>query len=61
MISLRGIRRDAFDVIDKARKAKEIGEDDAKRLEKQVDDFLAAARGQAEAAAKTKETEIMTV
>ncbi len=61
MISLRGIRRDAFDVIDKAKKAKEIGEDDAKRLEKQVDDHLSVARSQAEAAAKAKEQEIMTI
>jgi ribosome recycling factor len=61
MVSLRGIRREAFDAIDKAKKAKEIGEDDAKRLEKQVDDHLNAARGQAETAAKAKEQEIMTV
>jgi ribosome recycling factor len=61
MISLRGIRRDAMDVIDKAKKAKEIGEDDAKRLEKQVDDHLNQAKAQADAAAKAKEQEIMTV
>ncbi len=61
MISLRGIRRDAFDAIEKAKKAKEIGEDDAKRLEKQVDDNLTAARSQAENAAKAKEQEVMTV
>ena len=61
MISLRGIRRDAFDSIEKAKKAKELGEDDAKRLEKQVDDALNAAKASAEAAARAKETEIMTV
>jgi len=33
MITLRGIRHDALDTIEKAKKAKEIGEDDAKRLE----------------------------
>ncbi len=61
MISLRGIRRDAFDAIDSAKKAKELGEDDAKRLEKQVDDALNATKASAEAAARAKETEIMTV
>lgn len=61
MISLRGIRREAMEAIDKAKKAKEIGEDDAKRLEKQIDDHMNQAKSQAEAAAKTKEQEIMTV
>jgi ribosome recycling factor len=61
MISLRGIRRDALDAIDKAKKDKEIGEDDAKRLTSQVEDHLKQATGQAEAAAKAKEHEIMTV
>lgn len=61
MISLRGIRRDAIDAIDKAKKAKEIGEDDAKRLEKQVDDHLNLTKSQVEAASKAKEQEIMTV
>lgn len=61
MIGLRGVRRDAFDAIDKAKKSKDIGEDDAKRLEKQVDDALATVRSQSEAAARAKESEIMTV
>jgi ribosome recycling factor len=61
MIALRGIRRDAIDAIDKAKKDKAIGEDDAKRLEKQVDDHLNQVKAQAEAAAKAKEHEIMTV
>jgi ribosome recycling factor len=61
MIALRGIRRDAIDAIDKAKKDKNIGEDEAKRLEKQVDDHLNQVRGQVEAAAKAKEHEIMTV
>jgi ribosome recycling factor len=61
MISLRGIRRDAIDAIDKAKKDKEIGEDDAKRLTAQLEDALKQATSQAEAAAKAKEQEIMTV
>ncbi len=61
MISLRSIRHDAMDTISAAQKSKDIGEDDAKRLEKQVDDALTATRGSVEASAKAKETEIMTV
>jgi ribosome recycling factor len=61
MVSLRGVRHDAFDTIGKAKKDKAVGEDDAKRLEKQVDDAMNEARSKAEAAAKTKESEIMTI
>lgn len=61
MISLRGIRRDALDAIDKLKKDKEIGEDEAKRLTAQVEDHLKQVTSQAEAAAKAKEQEIMTV
>ena len=61
MISLRNIRHEAMDSIDKAKKAKEIGEDEAKRLSNQVDEAMNKARGEAEAASKAKETEILTV
>jgi len=61
MVNLRGIRHDALDVIGKAQKDKLVGEDDAKRLEKQVEDAMAAARGTAESVAKAKDQEIMTV
>jgi ribosome recycling factor len=61
MISMRNVRHDALDIIDKAKKAKDIGEDDAKRLEKQVDDAMNAARDRAEQAAKAREQDIMTV
>ena len=61
MVALRNVRRDALDAIANAKKDKEVGEDDAKRLEKQIDDVLAKAKAEAEAAAKAKETEIMTV
>lgn len=61
MITLRGIRRDAIDAVEKAKKDKAIGEDDAKRLQKQVDDAMAAVKTDVDAAAKAKETEIMTV
>lgn len=61
MISLRSARHDALDGIEKAKKDKNIGEDEAKRLEKQIDDAMNAARNQAEATAKAKEQEIMTL
>lgn len=60
-ITLRNVRRDAFDAIAAAKKDKQIGEDDAKRLEKQVDDAMAVIRADIDAIAKAKETEIMTV
>lgn len=61
MVVMRNIRRDAMDAVDKGKKDKEIGEDEAKRLQKQIDDNLAQYKAQAEAAAKAKEAEIMTV
>ncbi|HTE21828.1 MAG TPA: ribosome recycling factor [Candidatus Limnocylindria bacterium] len=61
MVSLRNVRHDALKSIDQAKKDKEVGEDDAKRLEKQVDDAMAQAKSDAETAQKAKESEIMTV
>lgn len=61
MVALRNIRHDALKTIDEAKKNKEIGEDDAKRLEKQVDESMANAKSSVEAAAKAKEAEIMKV
>lgn len=61
MIAARNVRREAIDAIDGFKKDKEIGEDDAKRLAKQVDDEVTVLKSQVDAAAKVKETEIMTV
>ena len=61
MITLRNIRHDTLDSVDRAKKDKDIGEDDAKRLEKQVDEAMNKARSDAESASKAKEQEIMTV
>jgi len=61
LVVLRGIRHDAMDAIGKAKKDKEVGEDDAKRLEKQVDDAMAQAKSVADQTARAKESEIMTV
>jgi ribosome recycling factor len=61
MIALRGVRRDANDGIAAAKKDKTIGEDEAKRLEKQVDEALNGVKAKIDAAAKAKEAEIMTL
>lgn len=61
MIGLRNIRHEAMDAIDKSKKAKEIGEDDAARLQKQVDETMNHVKTEAEAVAKAKEQEILTV
>lgn len=59
MIVLRNLRHDAMDAIDRAKKAKELGEDEAKRLSVQVDDAMQKTRSEVEAATKAKEADIM--
>lgn len=59
MVSLRNVRHDALKDIDQAKKS--IGEDEAKRLQKQIDEAMNQAKTDAESAAKAKEQEIMTV
>ncbi|HSX34987.1 MAG TPA: ribosome recycling factor [Candidatus Saccharimonadales bacterium] len=61
MVALRNIRHDAMDAIASAKKDKQVGEDDAKRLEKQVDEAMNRAKNDIDGAAKAKEVEIMTI
>jgi ribosome recycling factor len=61
MVSLRGARHDAMDAIDAAKKDKQIGEDEADRIKKQVDEAMNATKATVEAAAKAKEQEIMSL
>jgi ribosome recycling factor len=61
MISLRNTRHEAMSTIDEAKKDKDIGEDDAKRLAKQIDDAMNSAKAEVDVVAKAKESEIMTV
>ncbi len=61
MVFLRNIRHDAFKDIDQSKKDKKIGEDDAKRYEKQIDESMGDAKTQLETAAKLKESEIMKI
>lgn len=61
MIAMRNIRHEAIDAIDNAKKDKDIGEDDAKRLQQQIEEAMSKAKADVEAAAKAKEQEIMTI
>lgn len=61
MVQLRNIRHDALKQIDQAKKDKSIGEDDAKRYEKQVDDVMNQSKNDIESAQRSKEQEIMTI
>ncbi|MEO8862847.1 MAG: ribosome recycling factor [Candidatus Saccharimonadales bacterium] len=61
LVSLRNVRHDALKDIELAKKDKTIGEDEAKRLEKQVDEAMAVAKSSIDSLSKSKEVEIMTV
>lgn len=61
MISLRAVRHDAIDAVDKLKKEKEIGEDEAKRYVAQIEEAMNEARSKVESSSKAKEAEIMTI
>lgn len=61
MVRMRGVRHDALDKFEQAKKDKDISEDDAKRYTAQVEEAMSKAKAEAEAVAKAKEQEIMTV
>lgn len=61
MITLRNVRHDALDGINAAKKDKTIGEDEAKRLEKQIDEVMNKAKSDVEVVAKAKEAEILII
>lgn len=61
MVRMRGVRHDALDEFEQAKKDKDISEDDAKRYTTQVEEAMSKAKAEAEAVAKAKEQEIMTV
>jgi ribosome recycling factor len=61
MVSMRNARHEIIKELGQAKKDKDLGEDEAFRLEKQVDEAMNNAKADAEAAAKAKEAEIMTV
>jgi ribosome recycling factor len=61
MVSMRNVRHETIRDIGQSKKDKTMGEDEAFRLEKQIDEAMNHAKADAEAAAKAKETEIMTI
>lgn len=61
LVTMRGVRREAMEALDEARKNKTLGEDEAKRLSQQVEDLMKKQQGEVDVAAKAKEAEIMTV
>lgn len=61
MVRIRAIRHEAIDAILEAKKNKVLGEDEAKRLNAQIEVGMNKSKVEAEAAAKAKETEIMTL
>lgn len=61
LVRMRTIRHEAMDNIDQLKKDKSIGEDEAKRLQKQVEDQMALKRKVLEENAKAKENEILTL
>lgn len=60
-IALRNIRQDALKEAKRLKDAKELSEDDLKRIEKSIDDSMALYNGQLDSAFKDKEKEILTI
>lgn len=61
LVAMRSARHDALSHINRLKKDKEISEDEARRLEKQVDEALAGVKAEVDTLAKAREQEIMTV
>jgi ribosome recycling factor len=61
MIRLRNIRHEAREEAEKAKKDKQMSEDDFKRFSNQLDELVQQQKTQIEKISKAKETEIMTV
>lgn len=60
-IALRGVRQDALKEAKRLKDAKELSEDDLKRVEKTVDELMARFTASIETAFKDKEKEILTL
>ena len=61
MVRMRGVRHESLNAINQLKKDKDIGEDEAKRLEKQVDEAMNKQKQAMEEAARNKEKEILTL
>lgn len=60
-IALRNVRHDALKDAKAKKDAKDLSEDDVKRVEKALDDAMRDVQAKLDAAAKAKEQEIMTL
>lgn len=60
-IALRNVRHDALKDAKTKKDAKELSEDDVKRVEKAMDSLMSGFQAKIEATTKAKEAEIMTV
>ncbi len=61
MVTIRAIRHEALDSIDTAKKDKQIGEDEAKRLAGQIEEAMNKIRAEIDSLASAKEKEIVTL
>lgn len=61
MIMMRNIRHEAMEAIDEAKKNKTMGEDEAKRLSKQVDDVMGKEKSNVEQLSANKEQEVLKI
>jgi ribosome recycling factor len=60
-IALRNIRQDALKEAKRMKDAKDLSEDDVKRVEKEIDKLMADFQEKIEAAFKAKEKDILTI
>lgn len=60
-IALRNVRQDAFKDAKRMKEAKELSEDDEKRVEKEIDALMADYNQKIEIAFRDKEKEILTI
>ncbi|MEO7904801.1 MAG: ribosome recycling factor [Candidatus Saccharimonadales bacterium] len=60
-IALRNIRQDALKEAKRKKEAKEMGEDDVKRVEKEIDRLMSEYQGKIESTFAAKEKDILTI
>lgn len=60
-IALRNIRQDSFKDAKRKKDAKELSEDDVKRVEKEIDGLMSEYQNKIDAAFKIKEKDILTI
>ncbi len=60
-VAMRGVRQSAMKDVDSAKKDKDIGEDEHKRLSNQIDQLMTLYKNKIESIAAAKEKEILTI